>query len=244
VQAGGGLSCVVVSINGLSDPVKRRSLCKRLLICPAANAGGCGGAPVTQSTSDEQVRGWVQDKAGPGRRWQGHAFWAHGADRSKGVAVLLDGKVVQGEPTISHQGGEGRLLNVAFQGSQEPSGKCLGCAVGSPNRQAFFEGPFTAACAAMLLMAGDFNCVTHVQDLQVPATQQPAQNSRLQGGPALLFFHLRDQHCCITMQGTALGSTRRVQHPAQREFTQTTHTNPPPPRTAHCHQGPHHKVVG
>ena len=219
-RQGGGLSCVVVNVNGLSDPVKRRTLFKRLLQMLVDVAVLCE----THSTSDVQVRGWVQDGAGPGRPWQGHACWTHGAERSRGVAVLLDSKVVQGQPTVSYQGGEGRLLGVTFTGVTGTKWEVLGvyAPVEPPSRDAFFAGPFTAACAAkdpaaMLLVAGDFNCVTSVQDLQVPATQQPAQNSRLQGGPALL----------QVMQTAALGDVWRVQHPTQQGFTRTTHTNPP-----------------
>jgi hypothetical protein len=145
-RQGGGLSCVVVNVNGLSDPVKRRTLFKRLLQMQVDVAVLCE----THSTSDEQVRGWVQDGAGPGRPWQGHAFWTHGADRSRGVAVLLDSKVVQGQPTVSYQGGEGRLLGVTFTGVTGTKWEVLGvyAPVEPPNRDAFFAGPFTAACAA------------------------------------------------------------------------------------------------
>jgi hypothetical protein len=65
----GGLSCVVVNVNGLSDLVKRRTLFKRLLQMQVDVAVLCE----THSTSDEQVRGWVQGGAGLGRPWQGHA---------------------------------------------------------------------------------------------------------------------------------------------------------------------------
>jgi hypothetical protein len=62
------------------------------------------------------------------------------------------------------------------------------------SRDAFFAAPLLHVlprtqppCCGLFSWAGDLNCVTDVQDLQVQlATQQPAQNSRLQGGPALL----------------------------------------------------------
>jgi hypothetical protein len=69
----------------------------------------------------------------------------------------------------------------------------------------------------MLLVAGDCNCVTAVQDLQVPAAQDPAQNSRLQGGPALL----------QAMAAAALADVWRAKHPAELAFTKTVHSHPP-----------------
>lgn len=217
---GGGLSCVVVNVNGLSAPAKRRTLFKRLMQLRVGVVVVCE----THSTSDEQVQGWVQDGAGPGRPWQGHAYWAHGADRSRGVAVLLDSRVVQGVPVATHHGGEGRLLSVAFTGVSGTKWEVLGvyAPVEPPHRAAFFQGPFAAACAAkdpaaMLMVAGDFNCVTDVQDLQVPAPQEPTQNSRLQGGTAL----------SQVMATAALGDVWRAQNPTQRAFTKTVHSHPP-----------------
>jgi exonuclease III len=217
---GGGLSCLVVNVNGLSAPAKRRTLFKRLMQLHADVVVLCE----THSTSDEQVQGWVQEGAGPGKPWQGHAFWEHGADRSRGVAVLLASRAVKGDPVVSYQGAQGRILSVAFTGGGDTRWEVMGvyAPVEVPSRTAFFQGPFTAACAAkdpaaMLLVAGDFNCVTDVQDVQVPPLLDPAQNSRLQGGPDLL----------QVMSVAALEDVWRVQHPAELAFTRSVHSHPP-----------------
>lgn len=215
----GTLSCITVNVNGLNAPAKRRVLVSRLLELRVAVTVLCE----THCGGEDQALGWVQDGAGPGRPWLGPALWSHGTGRARGVAVLLTAQVAVEQPTVRYRDSEGRLLMVDF--ADHFGGHWNVLAVYAPvepeARTAFFQGPFAAACAAKaqgatLLVAGDFNCVVEVQDLQALPGANPAQNSRLVGGEPLL----------VEMAAHGLSDVWRQQNPGVYEYTRFTSSQP------------------
>ena len=61
----GGLSCVVVNVNGLNGDAKRRTLFKRLHEERPAVTVLCE----THCEGDDRARAWEQEGAGQGRPW-------------------------------------------------------------------------------------------------------------------------------------------------------------------------------
>lgn len=211
----GTLSCVVVNVNGLHDATKRRALFRGLTRMGVAVAVLCE----THSRDDAQVRAWMQEGAGPGRPWEGEAVWHHGSARSRGVAVLVSPGVLQGPLVVQYRDEDGRVLLVHMQDSAGHLWDVMGvyAPVEPADRAAFFDTILTQACAAssahaMLLVGGDLNCVTQVEDVQVGDPVAALHNSRLVGGEALRNL----------MLATNLTDVWRHLHPMAREYTRTT----------------------
>ena len=137
----GALSCVAVNVNGLNGDAKRSTLFRRLHEEQPAVAVLCE----THCEGDVRARAWEQEGAGPGRPWLGHAAWHHGTRQSRGVAVLVDPRFVDGAVTVHHRDGTGRILLVGFTDRAAQRWQVM--AVYAPaevaERHAFFDGPFS-----------------------------------------------------------------------------------------------------
>lgn len=211
----GGLSCVVVNVNGLNGDAKRRTLFKRLHEERPAVTVLCE----THCEGDDRARAWEQEGAGQGRPWLGHAVWHHGTRQSRGVGVLLDPRYVDGEVTVHHRDGAGRLVLVGFRDRAGQRWQVMGvyAPAEAAQRPAFFAGPFAVACAARdpearLLVAGDLNCVMAGADLQQVAGAVAEHNSRLVGS----------QQLRQAASEAGLVDVWRQLHPDLREFTRHT----------------------
>jgi hypothetical protein len=110
-----------VNVNGLAAAAKRRTFFVWLLQQRYANVL----LSETHTTSESQGQQWVQEGAGPGRPWQGVAFFGHqqqqGGRAAGGTAVLLShtmyvpSRIVgtAEEPLVEHVGASGRVLKVS-----------------------------------------------------------------------------------------------------------------------------------
>ena len=207
------LSCVVLNPNGLRRRSKRRSLFE-----------GCldrhyDVVVLSETHSRDDVEGtrWVQEGAGAGRPWNGQAFWSHGSTHSRGVGILLAARAAL-DATVTYADDEGRVLAVSFRTADGQLWAVI--AVYGPvepgDRAAFFSGPVSYACAvqppgAIVLLAGDLNCVTSTLDL-FTWQPNPMQNSRMVGGYELQ--RLKDIH--------DLTDVWRRLHPGIMEYTRIT----------------------
>ena len=211
---------VAVNVNGLSDRGKRR----RFFAWLRQQRCDVGLLVETHCRSSETAQQWVQEGAGPGRPWQGHAFFAHRAchpaDRpTSGVAVLLSPQIVAAdtEPTVVFSdSSEGRLLRVEWTApwGQRMAAIAVYAPAEAAHRPDFFDSGYTAALdtggeGASLIVGGDFNCAMSVADVQAAAGRDPASSSRLVGGPELRLIN----------DGMGLVDAWRAQHPSQCQPT-------------------------
>jgi exonuclease III len=175
----------------------------------------------THSKDDGDTQGWLQQGAGPGRPWQGHAFCAHNADGSgrAGVAVLLSSQIVgQGatEPSIEYQDEGGRAIRVEWT---TPWGQRMAAvAVYAPAdptaRPAFLSTTYLEALeagqqSASLIVGGDFNCSMTAADVRPVEGTDPAASSRMRGAQ-----ELRDAN-----EEAGLVDVWRLQHPNVQQPT-------------------------
>ncbi|KAF8055086.1 transposon TX1 protein [Scenedesmus sp. PABB004] len=187
---GGGLKVVAVNVNGLNRKPSRQAFFAWLL----ASRYHVVVLTETHAQGDGQARRWVQGGAGPGRPWQGSAWWSHGSSASRGVGILIrDGVVPAGEaPSIEYCDTVGRLLRVGWRTQHGDRLSVLGVYAPSERaeRPAFFAGPYQEAllagpAGALLLAGGDFNCVVSPADVQPLPGQAAARSGRCHGGADL-----------------------------------------------------------
>ena len=178
-----------LNVNGLNGAAKRRSLFAQLLAGP----WDVVVLVETHCSGDTAAHAWVQEGAGPGQPWRGHAFWAHGTSASRGVAVLLHPRLAARDPCVVFAAGEGRVLRVEWQraggrpmavlGVYAPtdrSARIRFLAPDGPVAEALAAG---AGAAAPCLVAGDFNCVPQQRDVLGAAA--PGGGGRMCGSPQL-----------------------------------------------------------
>jgi exonuclease III len=207
------LRLLSLNVNGLSFVAKRRALFSRLFEL---------GHDIivlqeTHCDGDETADAWLRAGAGAGRPWGGRAFWSHGRRASRGVAVLFragfpgsdfeieftdsDLRGAAGAGTSADLGG--RALRVGWRDTQTGERWSV-LAAYAPNsdaeQRAFFapSGPLWTALTAgtdtpNVVLAGDFNCVTEVEDSSaVAAAAQAAAPGASALREMLAHFQLRD----------------------------------------------------
>ena len=110
-------SIVADNVNGLADP----ATCRAFFAWLQQQGADVVTLSETHSRSDQQTKRWVQQGAGPGLPWRGHAFWHHKpcAQRERataGVGVLLSDRIVMTdtEPEVEYVDGQGRVLRVVW----------------------------------------------------------------------------------------------------------------------------------
>jgi len=161
----GPFKVIAVNVNGLAAATKRRGSFAFL------QEQRCAVALLseTHGISDSQAQSWVQEGAGPGRPWQGAAFWARQAAQGQraagGVGVLIAQRLIRPgtEPEIEYSSESGRALKVGWE---TPWGQRVAAmAVYAPctpqDRADFFLGEYTDAVSAgtqhRQIVGGDFN---------------------------------------------------------------------------------------
>ena len=180
---------ITVNVNGLSHQGKRRGFFAWL------QQQRCDIALLveTHCRSTQQGQKWVQEGAGPGRPWQGHAFFAHKVCRpaqraTSGVAILLSQQIIAAdtEPVVAHiDSSSGRLLRVEWftPWGQHMAAVAVYAPTEAADRPGFFDSSYSSALdagsvGASLIVGGDFNCAMTVSDVQVAAGRDPASSSR------------------------------------------------------------------
>lgn len=189
----GALRVLSCNVNGLRDSRQRTAFFERV----RAEAADIVVLQETHSSTDQEVTQWVQQGAGPGAPWAGQAFWQHGNNRQRGVAILIRTGLVPEGQSVSveyrdHGVETGRLLRVGWD-TQGMHFSVL--AVYAPHRPAdrpaFFSGAFADAvllpglAGAALVVAGDFNCVLHERDIRPAPGQLVSGSCRLVGSQEL-----------------------------------------------------------
>lgn len=189
----GALRVLSCNVNGLRDSRQRIALFERL----RAEAADIVVLQETHCSTDEEATQWVQQGAGPGAPWAGHAFWQHGNNRQRGVAILLRAGLVPVGQSVAveyndHGAETGRLLRVGWDAQGTHFSVLAVYAPHQPaGRPAFFSGAFADAvllpglAAAALIVAGDFNCVLHERDIRPAPGQLVSGSCRLVGSQEL-----------------------------------------------------------
>ena len=184
---------MAVNVNGLATRSKRRmffaSLQKQRQAVVLLSETHC--------TTEQQGLDWVQEGAGPGRPWQGAAFFAPQADQggraAGGVGVLIAQHLIDAseDPVVEYAPTSGRVLKVSWL---TPWGQRLAAvAIYAPctphQRAAFFTGEYlqaiTSGTQQQQIVGGDFNCVMRQEDILSASPSQAASSSRLVGGREL-----------------------------------------------------------
>ena len=219
---------ISVNVNGLANPGKRRGFFAWL----QQQRCDVGLIVETHCRSSQVAQQWVKEGAGPGRPWQGHAFFAHKACRpadrvASGVAVLLSPRIVavDAEPIVAYSDStDGRLLRVEWTApwGQRMAAVAVYAPAEAAQRPDFFDGCYTAALdagtvGASLIVGGDFNCAMSVADVQAVAGRSPAASSRMVGAPELRLIN----------DGMGLVDAWRAQHPLQCQPTHYSFGQPP-----------------
>ena len=205
---------IAVNVNGLAEPGKRR----RFFAWLQQQRCDVGLLVETHCRSTQIAQQWIQEGAGPGRPWQGHAFFAHRTCRptdraTAGVAVLLSPQIVAAdtEPTVAFcDSSDGRLLRVEWTApwGQHMAAVAVYAPAEAAQRPNFFDTGYTAALdagsvGASLIVGGDFNCAMTVADVQAAAGRDPDSSSRRIGAQELRLIN----------DGMGLVDAWRAQHP-------------------------------
>lgn len=168
----------------------------------------------TQTASPPEVL--LRQQPGAGAIWPGATFFSvPGTGHSEGVVVILAPHCPLVSPSVrelARPSGRILVLEGIFYGI--PSILVGVYAPAQPNQRAPFFAeelhPALPTDGRPILLAGDFNCILHPQDVVIPAdVPQPSQRARLQGAPALRQI----------MAGCNLQDVWRHCHPDGNDFT-------------------------
>ena len=125
----------------------------------------------THAGSEEVVKGWLTEGAGPGLPWLGPYAWAPGTSSSRGVAVLVSNALQLDSFECIYKCSSGRVVGatLSLRGHDYLVYSVYAPSVAS-ERAAFFSGPLRDALldgvqrfpGATLVVGGDFNCIASV----------------------------------------------------------------------------------
>ena len=198
-----------LNVNGLSAPAKRRNLFGMLLeqgwdvVC----------LQETHHPSGDEAARWCREGAGPGRPWQGHAFWNKGTSASRGVGVLIRLGAPVRDVTLTTQDDHGRLLRVDLTCASTPL--TIICVYApaevGPTQTSFFRSSLMPIIPAdrKVLLGGDFNCIAEDRDRLPPTATSHRRHGHTTG---LSHVELR----------FALTDIWRDNHPSDIDFTHTS----------------------
>jgi len=126
----------------------------------------------THHNGPEEALAWQREGAGPTRAWTGPAFWAHGVQGSRGVAILIKETAAGAlQPEQLHADPQGRFISVqvTYEGRRITITN-----VYAPTEPRERAGFFTEQLLPHLdaipnqLMCGDFNCIGDLRDQTPP----------------------------------------------------------------------------
>ena len=144
----------------------------------------------TQTASTPEVL--LRQQPGAGAIWPGASFFSvPGTGHTEGVVVILAPHCPLASPAVkelARPSGRILVLEGLFYGS--PTTLVGAYAPAQPDRRARFFAeelhPALPTDGRPIMLAGDFNCILHPQDVvHPPDAPQPSQWARLQGAPAL-----------------------------------------------------------
>lgn len=173
-------------------------------------------AVLTETQTASTPEALLRQQPGAGAIWPGATFFSvPGTGHSEGVIVILAPHCPFVSPTVRNPAcpsGRFLVLEGIFYGS--PSILVGAYAPAQPDRRARFFAeelhPALPTDGRPIMLAGDFNCILHPQDVVIPPdVPQPSQWARLQGAPALRQI----------MAGSNLQDVWRHCHPDGNDFT-------------------------